>query len=300
MRRVVQRLPNIAGRFTATIGKVSTAAEVGSAVGVPGPFVNRLLKPSEVLWTGVDVIGRKRLAALAATASGSTPLYEIRNIVAKNPPKQVTDPKKAFAAPFTTVNALITTYEEVLAPVRVWQKEWEDLDLESFSLKDDLKRGTSAFKQAHLDKCQARLTVLKKSMATTRQQILDVAGQLTTDLYNDIINVLRLVGETQEHGRRLAFLIFEDMTLLDVPFNETTKLLLKNLSFNDGPFEDSNMLFSLVEYPERGEISLSNEPLDKIADQAIKTISSRHQTPVTEGKLLRSGETHPLLQRSSE
>jgi hypothetical protein len=301
MRRIAQRLPALVGlRFQATIGTVASAAEVGSAAGVPAPFVSRLLKPSEVNWTRVDVIGRKRLAALASTASESAPLYEIRNNVAKNPPKQPVDPKKAFAANFTCINALVTTYEEVLYPVRALQKEWEDLDLESFGLKDDLKRGTSAFKQAHLDKAQARLDVLKKTMSTKRQQILTVASQLTTAMCNDIINALRIVGETQEHGRRMAFLVLEDMTLFDIAFDDTTKLLLKNLSFGDGPFEDSNMLFSLVEYPERGEISLSGEPLERIADHAIKTISTRHQTPITDGKLLRSGETHPLLQRSPE
>ena len=287
-------------RFQSSVGALPSTSDIGAAAGVPGSFVGRLLKASEASWVAVDVVGRKRLAALASTVKDAVPLYEIRSIVAKNPPKQPVDVKKAFATLPPTVTALITLYEEILYPVRGLQKEWDELDLESYSLKDDLKRGTSAFKQAHLDKAQARLDVLKKSMASKRQQILAVAGQLSTAIFNDIINVLRIAGETHEHARRMAFLVLEDMTVLDVPFDDITKALLKNISFGDGPFEDSNMLFSLVEYPERGEISISNEPLDKIADHAMKTISTRHQTPITEGRLLRSGDTHPLLQRSLE
>merc|ERR1711991_488442 len=98
-------------------------------------------------------------------------------------------------------------------------------------------------------------------------------------------------------------ILLDDMTLCEVPFDAHTKLLLKNVVFGDKPHEDSNLLFSFVENPERGEVSLArieNGALSKVADDALYTIGQRHTTPVTEHTKLQAPDTHPMLQRSPE
>lgn len=76
--------------------------------------------------------------------------------------------------------------------------------------------------------------------------------------------------------------------------------LVQAVVFNDGPFDSSPLLFEIIEAPERGEVSLSTHSLESVSDEMLKLISNRHQTPLDDGLLLHSTETHPLLQRSPE
>ena len=250
-------------------------------------------------WAELDTTKRKQYKGITESIS-KTSLCAIREKppVSKRTAQEVASSwKTAFPS---SLYQLVEEYEGALQPVRQLQASWEELELESHHLKDDLKRGTSAFRQDHLDKCKTRYEAIKKEMAAKKEQIAKIAQNLTTALFNDIINILRIAAEREEHARQMAILVLEDMTLLNVPFDATTQLLLKSVTFGDGPFQDSNLLFSFVEYPERGEISLSQDPLEKIADRALKTISDRHQTPITDGVLLRQGDTHPMIQRSPE
>ncbi|EKF27414.1 hypothetical protein MOQ_008867 [Trypanosoma cruzi marinkellei] len=121
-----------------------------------------------------------------------------------------------------------------------------------------------------------------------------------TAIFNDLANILRVCGECNPYAHRLSMRVLEDMNLLGVPFNDVTTKLLHAIVFNDGALDDSALMFTLVEYPERGEVSVSREPVDRIADSALRIISVRHQTPLDDGVKLRQSDTQPCLQRSAE
>ncbi|CUG75584.1 Hypothetical protein, putative [Bodo saltans] len=261
--------------------------------------VSDVMKPSATSWNALDTVARQRLSVLTRS---DAPLTGIASRVAKQSAVKVLDGKAFSTINFKTIEEVLLAYEEILLHARRAKVEYDALELESFHIKDDLKRGLSAFKQAHLDKSKSRLDVVKKELIVKKSFIRSVGEQyFTTAVFNDIVNVLRIAGETNEDGRIVATRILDDMTLLEVPFDAQTKLLLKNILFGDGPFEDSSLLFSCVEYPERGELTVAgNRTLEEIADEALFTIGNRHQTPVDDGKLFRQNDTHPCLQRSAE
>jgi hypothetical protein len=305
VRRIVSRAAarSVCNCRCVTLGSTPSAADVAKVRGIPVAQVDKLVKPVVSQWTQVDILGRKRLASIAATV-GEKPLSQIEAEVAKAPPAApITNGREIFSTTdFKTVEEVIVTYERAIHRARVAKAEFDVLELQSFHIKDDLKRGLSAFKQAYLDKEKARLEVVKKEMKVKKDIILAVgASNFTTAIFNDIVNILRIAGERQEHARVMALKVLEDMTLVEIAFDATTQLLLKNVAFGDGPFDDSSLLFSCVEYPERGEISVgSTLSLEAIADQALKTISNRHQTPLDEGRLIQQQDTYPMLQRSPE
>lgn len=285
---------------TVTVGAAPTLKEVAQARAIPESVVPSM-KAVLVPWTAIEVVGRSKFESFAATVS-EEPLTDIAAAVAAKKPAAVTNAKATFQSnSFKTVAELVTFYETVLYPVRVAKKEFDRLELESFHIKDDLKRGLSAFKQSYLDKEKVRLDKVKKEMYALQATIKKVgADNFTTEIFNDIANILRMSTEKQEHARLMAIRVLEDMTLVGISFDAVTQQLLKAITFGDGPFEDSGLLFSCVEYPERGEISASKESLEAIADDTLGLISRRHQTPLDEGRKLRQSDTHPMLQRSPE
>lgn len=299
MRRFAQKIfPTPQAARWIAVGIASTNADVASAQQLAPEQLERTLKQSSIQWSKLNVVGRQRLSALTRSTNSLT---SIAAQVASKELKAL-DGKKFSTKNFNTLEELLTAFEEILAHARKAKVDFDKLELESFHIKDDLKRGLSAFKQTHLDAAKARYEIVKKEMQVKRDFIRKIGSDyFTTAVFNDIVNALRIAGEQNEDGRVMATRVLDDMTMLEVPFDGETQLLLKNVLFGDGPFEDSSLLFSCVEYPERGELTISgSRSLEEIADEALITIGNRHQTPVDDGKMLRQNETHPCLQRSPE
>ncbi|CCW64985.1 unnamed protein product [Phytomonas sp. EM1] len=199
------------------------------------------------------------------------------------------------------MTSLMTFYEEVMYPIRLKDKELKSHELASYYIKDVLKRGLTAFKQEFLDQQKEEYAQIKARIDECTLSIKVVVEQIfDTALCNDIANILRIGGEKHEHAHGMCLKVLRDMTMMKVPYDDITYTILRAALFNDGPFEDSPLLFDLIESPERGEISLSKEPLTKVSDGILSLISTRHQTPLDDGALLHSTETHPNLQRSPE
>ena len=79
--------------------------------------------------------------------------------------------------------------------------------------------------------------------------------------------------------------------------------MMKNVVFGDAPHEDSNLLFTFVENPERGEVSLApiaNGDLTNIADEAVMTIGRRHTTPVTDHVKLQQKDLRLILEMARD
>lgn len=200
-----------------------------------------------------------------------------------------------------TVYDIIQAYEVILEPIRRLNRKKEIAELEMFHLKDQIKLA-SKLKPGELEKKKSALITVKKEVDTLTKAMADASNaSFTTASLNDFLNVLRVMSHTRDDAQTLASMVLDEMTrLCHIPLNAESQLLARNVIFGDGPAEDSGVLFSLVEMPERGEVSVSRKTVEKIADDALKTISQRHETPITEGVLLRKLDTFPMLQRSSE
>lgn len=315
MRRICCRTlsATTARRWAATapalsgLGVATAPAQAAEIFGVPASAIGDAVPVHLAVWASIDKIGRKRLAPLASTATAE-PLFAIRAKVEANPPKSVKkDGRSLFnSTKFNTLTELVTFYEEMMFPIRQRLTQMGVLEIEAYGLRDHIKLGLNLFSQEVIDQKKKELREVEASMTKIKKEITDLTSEtFSTEIFNDLANVLRIAGEQFEHARDMGVRVLDDMTQLRVPVNEETKALLKSLTFGDGPCDDSNLLFTFCEFPERGEVSISRGSLDQIADEALKTISDRHQTPLTAenaefGTKLRIGETHPLLQRSSD
>lgn len=279
-----------------SFGTGFTDAAIAKAEGVSVANLKDM-NPRTARWVGIDVVARDQLQALVATSklSADVDLYQLildgkRGTVTAEQMKKATD-----------VKAVVTAYATILAPVREMRTRLNALELETFGLRDTVNRGLTAFKQSAIDDAKKRLATITAEMTDLKSQIAAIStANFTTALFNDLINLLRLSTPANPSAARAATLMMEDMAQLSVTFDETTQMLLRNIVFGDGPLEDSSLLFSFVEYPERGEISASKGSLAEIRDEALKTIAARHQTPLDDGRKLELGDTHPCLQRSAE
>lgn len=202
-----------------------------------------------------------------------------------------------------TLEGVVTLYDSSMSPIRALQAELEVVQLEYYGLKDVLKLGIAHFKPAVVEEKRKRHAVVVVQKAELQQKIHTLFKEsFTTAVINDLVNLLRIVAETDDSARRAGIQILDEVAALDLTFDLHTQMLLKSLTFGDGPQEDSNMLFSFVEYPERGEISASVGSLAAIAEDGLKTIAERHTTTLsTHGRLfLQDKATHPMIQRSAE
>ncbi|EPY25652.1 hypothetical protein STCU_06591 [Strigomonas culicis] len=209
--------------------------------------------------------------------------------------------KKFTETQWNSVKDLVQFYEETMYPIRAMHRVYKSHELTSFHIKDVLKRGLSAFKQDYLDEQKAEQTKVKALMKECDDFIqAAVKDAFTTALCNDLANILRIAGEKNEAAHGMCLKVLEDMNMMRVAYDDVTREILRVAVFNDGPYDNSALLFEVIEAPERGEVSLNQGSLEQISDEALKLISNRHQTPLDDGLLLRSNETHPNLQRSPE
>lgn len=280
---------------------------VAAANKVPVSLLEKACNSRLVAFTGMD-LARTRFAPLVATITADMDFNHLEHQVAsrfhQDPSKLKPVPgalKKLRETQWKDMMSVMTFYEETMYPIRMKHHEFKDHELTSFHIKDVLKRGLTAFKQDYLDQQKEELTKVKASMKACEDFVTAaVADAFDTAVCNDIANILRIAGEKHAHAHRMALKILDDMNLMKVPYNAATAEILQATTFNDGPFDNSPLLFEVIEYPERGEVTVGAKSLESISDDILKLISNRHQTPLDDGVLLRSQETHPNLQQSPE
>lgn len=304
------------------IGKAVSMEDVAKVYGVSVERVKEVQPPRMILFTKID-LARSVFSSLIQTVTPSTP--DLRTIAKKvqgameggksgnsnssssTLPSLVKGGRTHFETKeWSSVEELVQFYEEVLYPIRCHRQQYEKHLLNSYNMKDVLKRGLSAFKQEQLDENKVLLEKEQEGMSKSMAAIAEaVKESFTTEICNDIVNILRICGEQYEHAHSMAVKVLEDMNMMKIPFNEITRELVQVVSFQDGPFDNTPLLFEIIECPERGEISLDaakgeKTDLEASSTETLKIISRRHQTALDDGKLLRSTETHPNLQRSPE
>jgi hypothetical protein len=294
----------------------TTAEKLGSAVAkeavaaankVPASILSKACNRRLVAFTEMD-LARTRFAPLIASVTAEMDFNHVERQVAskfnQDPSKLKPVPgamKKLRETQWKDMASVILFYEETMYPIRMKHNEFKDYELTSFHIKDVLKRGLTAFKQEYLDQQKEELAKVKANMKACEDFVTAaVKDAFDTAICNDIANILRVAGEKHAHAHRMALKILDDMNMMKIPYNATTAEILQATTFNDGPFDNSPLLFEIIEYPERGEVTVGTKSLESISDDILKLISNRHQTPLDDGVLLRSQETHPNLQRSPE
>ncbi|CAM37693.1 conserved hypothetical protein [Leishmania braziliensis MHOM/BR/75/M2904] len=289
------------------LGSAVSKEAVAAANKVPVAILEKACNPRLVAFTEMD-LARTRFASLIATITDEVDYGSIEQLVANkfsgDPCKLQPIPgalKKFRETNWKDVKSLVSFYEETMYPIRMMHREYKHHELTSFHIKDVLKRGLSAFKQDYLDqqkeeqaKVQARMKKCKDALSAA------VADAFSTAVCNDLANIFRIGGEQHAHSHRMALKVLADMNMMGVPYNAATTTIMQATTFHDGPFDNSPLLFELIECPERGEVHVGTDSLDNISDNVLKLISNRHQTPLDDGVLIRSPDTHPNLQRSPE
>jgi len=305
MRRFSSNVASYWGTRAASFGAAVSAEEISQATRVAGS--NTPVRVGEASWASVDIVRRQRHQVLADSVT-ALPLFDIRNAVAaqEKAPAAV-DVKALFTkGEFKNIDSMVQAYEEGMYSARKLKKQADDWQIDIYGLKDHIRLGLNLFSQDVLDEKKKSLVETEKKLAAAKVELKKMMEKnFNTGIYNDIINVLRIAGSRQEHARDMAMRVLDDMSTFGIPMDNDSQMLLKNVTFGDGPQEDSNLLFTMCEFPERGDVSVSGAPLEQIADETLKVIAARHQTPLTPssdemGKLYRMNETVPLLQRSSD
>ncbi|CAD2212691.1 hypothetical protein AGDE_03415 [Angomonas deanei] len=300
---------NVAPAKTPTkLGVPATREDVAKAHGVPVAILDKAENAQTIGFTQVD-LARARFAPLISDAVKETAnLRRIELEVEKRFEGDASKSapvagalKKLSETEWKSIKELVTFYEEAMYPIRKMHREYKQHELSNFHIKDVLKRGLSAFKQDFLDEQKAEKVKVEAAMKKCTDFIAAaVKDTLSTEVCNDMVNILRIAGEKNPSAHAMGVKILEDMNTVGVKYNDTTMKIMRCILFNDGPFDDSALLFEVIEYPERGEVSLNKGSLEDVSAETLKLISTRHQTPLDDGVLLHSYETHPNLQRSPE
>ena len=207
----------------------------------------------------------------------------------------------------TSLEELVQFYEEMMYPIHRVRDSIYDNWVERcgfFSLLKQSKNMTEAQK-AEWEAKHAELGEVITALQA--EQAAYVAATFDTKIYNHVLRTLSghlsepgvhttavKVWEEEEptknrhiHGIRYTQThhtttqVFHDMTDNDVAFDDETKNLLKFTCFGDGEFENSDLLFSLIEYPERGAHTFAKgESLETISNKVLETVADRHALPI--------------------
>lgn len=290
------------------LGIPATMEQVAAAYRMPGNLIAKVQNPLTLLFTQME-LARPTHAKLIETLK---PTDDLRHFERQVERKYREDPTKVKPVPgaikkfketqWKSVAELVMFYEETMYPIRSAHRNYVHADLSNDHIKDVLKRGLSAFKQDYLDEQKAQQVAVLAAIKTHKDVIQAcVADAFDTALCNDLANILRIAGEGHEHAHAMSLKVLDDMNLMGVAYDAITREIMKSVVFNDGPFDDSQLLFEVIEYPERGEISVGTKPLKAVSADILKLISNRHQTPLdADLALLYSTETHPNLHYSPE
>lgn len=294
----------VPAKVSSKLGVPATKEDVAKAHAIPAAILNDVENKRLIAFTEMDLV-RTSFAPLINTVDNKTDYRVLSEEVAARLGPKPAVVKGALAKFKTTdwkdMKDVMTLYEEVLHPIRIKHNEFKLHQLTNYHIKDVLKRGLTAFKQDFLDEQKKQQVTVLAAMKECEDYIAAAAKEaFDTEVLNDIANVLRVAGEKYEHAHATSIRVLDEMTLMKIPYNNITHEIMRSVIFNDGPFDNSPLLFEVTEYPERGEVSLSKDSLEKVSGQILRLISNRHQTPLDDGVLLHSKETHPNLQRSPE
>ncbi|KNH05595.1 spherulin 4-like cell surface protein [Perkinsela sp. CCAP 1560/4] len=253
------------------------------------------ISPQSSTWISLN-LQRKHYDGLVQTTP-HIPLVTLREdlkIKKSSSPKNLLGKWKSKK--FATVLSLAKFYETAVSPALHLIQKINERKLETHGLRDMLR--LRRLPAIELDKKQDRLDVVQLEIIKLHEQLKAyVQESFSTEIYNSLLNIFRLCGEKDAFANRFAMQLLDDMSTFGVSFDNSTKLLMKKICFDDEPHEDSNMLFAFVEVPEMGEVSLKTdeETMHAMNKTATKIASSRHNIPLSEGRYMTSEDSHPNL-----
>ncbi|KAJ9450339.1 hypothetical protein DIPPA_11233 [Diplonema papillatum] len=197
------------------------------------------------------------------------------------------EPKQLFwKQDFESIEALAQFYEEMMFPVHALRDKVYMLWVEQceFNSKIVQSKNATADTMANWKEQYSRLGEEMKQL--TLQKEAYVAKTFDTEIYNHILNAMRLAGDAPG-AHQAAIRVFHDMTDNEVEFTESTKLLAKAICFEDSPQDNSDLLFSFIEYPERGAHTfVQGESLDSVSNRMLDVVAERHSLTFDHGHQL--------------
>ena len=253
------------------------------------------------LWAALEADAHQRLKTLVVGKENVTDLRRQLATIAAVPKPSFPTLAAALAAAKTLQEA-VQQYEYFMEPIRRLDRKRVHTQLDVDHLYDQIKLAVK-LTPADIDKKKKLLESTKKEVASLVAEVKTASKAFSAESVLTLTNVLRVVGHERDDAHTLATMILDEATgVCSLPLSSTAaQLVTRNIIFGDGPAEDSGVLFALVEFPERGEVSVSRQTVGTIADEVLSTVSVRHVTPVTPaGVKLQQEDTYPMLQRSSE
>eukprot|EP01062_Namystynia_karyoxenos_P045586 TRINITY_DN338_c0_g1_i7.p1 TRINITY_DN338_c0_g1~~TRINITY_DN338_c0_g1_i7.p1 ORF type:complete len:338 (+),score=146.90 TRINITY_DN338_c0_g1_i7:109-1014(+) len=278
------------------VGRLLAGSAVrGAARGAAVPAVAET-RPGATLWATIDGADRSRFLAVARTApAGAGDLIQLREkITAQDPAmaKQKDIKKYFWKQNFETVTELMTFYENMMQPLHQIKADsylkWTNR-CDYWSKIAQTKNAA----QSDLDDWKANHQRLGEEIdALAKEKAAYIARVFDTDIYNHVLGVLRLAAEESDAAHAAAVQVFHDMTENGIAFDDTTKILLRNVCFGDSYYDNSDLLMSHIEYPERGEHTLGkDEDLHQVSAIVLDVIGKRHKIDVHgPGVVLRNEE----------
>eukprot|EP01059_Diplonema_ambulator_P009794 TRINITY_DN19762_c0_g1_i1.p1 TRINITY_DN19762_c0_g1~~TRINITY_DN19762_c0_g1_i1.p1 ORF type:complete len:291 (+),score=113.16 TRINITY_DN19762_c0_g1_i1:43-873(+) len=231
---------------------------------------------SAMLWAGLEGV---RSSALAGLPANEAELPGLRGAV-KAQRKEIAGAKNGpelfEAQKFKSLKELVEFYEEMMLPMHKIRDDiyntWVDrcgINSKIVQTKNASSSDMSSWK-GHYQELDEKIKSLEAERAGY------VSKMFSTAMFNSILNTLRQAGDAPG-CKQMATTIFHDMTENEVAFDETTKILLKNIMFGDSIHDNSDLLFSHIEYPERGHHTyVPSETLEQISERVLGTVGDRH------------------------
>ena len=292
---------------SASVGVQDSAASVAAMAKLTEADLAHT-RPSIVSWARIYVI-RNRVANLAATAKPSDDYIAIRNRIANSTKAEKEAALKskelasAAASNCKTLLNLIELMEQKMLPIRAFDEKLDALQQEIDLTQDTINLGLSRNTEEVVNAAKERIVKAKEELAQNQESLVKYSRQhFSTALWNDFLTLLTVAGQNDVDSANVyAFKACEDMVLAQVESDDVSRQLHKYIIHGDDAFNDSDLLFSMVENPERGEVSVAPvKDLNSVSDSVLSVIANRHTTPLTEGLYLKQKDTHPCIQRSPE
>lgn len=288
----------------ANIGVTDNATTVAAMARMSEADLPRT-QPAVASWARINVM-RKRLEVLAATTKPSDDFTASRNRTIGSKKAENTELATVAAKKCKTLLQLVDLIEEKMLPVRAFEDKRDALQQEIDLTQDIINLGLSRNPEEVLNAAKERIVKAKVELLQNNEELIKYSNlHFSTPLWNDFLTVLTVAGQRGfDFANVYAFKAVEDMVLAQVELDDVSRQLHKYIIHGDDAFNDSDLLFSMVENPERGEVSIApakgQEGLNGVSDAVLSVIANRHTTPLTDGLHLKQKDTHPCIQRSAE
>eukprot|EP01064_Diplonema_japonicum_P028063 TRINITY_DN4233_c0_g1_i1.p1 TRINITY_DN4233_c0_g1~~TRINITY_DN4233_c0_g1_i1.p1 ORF type:complete len:278 (+),score=69.17 TRINITY_DN4233_c0_g1_i1:67-900(+) len=236
-----------------------------------------------MLWAGLEGQSYAALAKLPSLESELPALREATTSQRTEIAKSENGAALFLSTEFKSLAEMVQFYEEMMFPVHALRDTVYNTWVDRCGINSKIVQTKNA-STGDMTSWRTEYDSLDKKIQTLEaEKLAYVAKMFSTEMYNQLLNALRLAGDAPG-CKQVATRVFHDMTENEITFDETTKILLNNIMFGDTVYDSSDLLFSHIEYPERGAHTyVASETMEQISDRVLGTVGERHTIETTNG-----------------